>query len=133
MTPSWWKEKGIEVINSNLQRSYRVTSVGCVNLASPARISCRLWYAQNNLFQISLFFFRAQFISWYMHKQWKKNKFGRCLIVVKLIHRLTQADISCTAMACLLFFHGLYRVGLVVWQQGLVDLDLECSAILLGQ
>ena len=28
---------------------------------------------------------------------------------------------------------GSYRVGLVVWQQGWVDLDLECSTILLGQ
>ena len=27
----------------------------------------------------------------------------------------------------------LYRVGLVVWQLGWVDLDLECSTILLGQ
>ena len=27
----------------------------------------------------------------------------------------------------------LYRVGLVVWQLGWVDLDLECSIILLGQ
>ena len=26
-----------------------------------------------------------------------------------------------------------YRVGLVVWQLGWVDLDLECSTILLGQ
>ena len=27
----------------------------------------------------------------------------------------------------------VYRVGLVVWQLGWVDLDLECSTILLGQ
>ena len=27
----------------------------------------------------------------------------------------------------------MYRVGLVVWQLGWVDLDLECSTILLGQ
>ena len=26
-----------------------------------------------------------------------------------------------------------YRMGLVVWQLGWVDLDLECSTILLGQ
>ena len=26
-----------------------------------------------------------------------------------------------------------YRVGLVVWQLGWVDLDLECSTIVLGQ
>ena len=26
-----------------------------------------------------------------------------------------------------------YRVGLVVWQLGWIDLDLECSTILLGQ
>ena len=26
-----------------------------------------------------------------------------------------------------------YRVGLVIWQLGWVDLDLECSTILLGQ
>ena len=26
-----------------------------------------------------------------------------------------------------------YRVGLVVWQPGWVDLDLECSTIMLGQ
>ena len=28
---------------------------------------------------------------------------------------------------------GIYRVGLVVWQLGWVDLVLECSTILLGQ
>ena len=28
---------------------------------------------------------------------------------------------------------AVYRVGLVVWQLGWVDLDLECSTILLGQ
>ena len=28
---------------------------------------------------------------------------------------------------------NLYRVGLVVWQLGWVDLDLECFIILLGQ
>ena len=27
---------------------------------------------------------------------------------------------------------GIYRVGLVDWQLGWVDLDLECSTILLG-
>ena len=38
----------------------------------------------------------------------KKNKFGHFLVVVQLILRLTQADISCTAMARLFFFplHG---------------------------
>ena len=31
------------------------------------------------------------------------------------------------------FVQGVvYRVGLVVWQLGWVDLDLECSTILLG-
>ena len=30
-------------------------------------------------------------------------------------------------------FAHVYRVGLVVWQLGWVDLDLECSTILLGQ
>ena len=31
------------------------------------------------------------------------------------------------------FFQVQYRVELVVWQLGWVDLDLECSTILLGQ
>ena len=34
----------------------------------------------------------------------KKNKFGHFLVFVELIHRLTQADISCTTMARLFFF-----------------------------
>ena len=34
----------------------------------------------------------------------KKNKFGHFLVVVQLIHRLTQADISCTTKARLFFF-----------------------------
>ena len=34
----------------------------------------------------------------------KKNKFGHFLVIVQLIHRLTQADISCTKTARLLFF-----------------------------
>ena len=34
-------------------------------------------------------------------KQWK---FGHFFVVVQLIHRLTQADISCTTTACLFFF-----------------------------
>ena len=39
------------------------------------------------------------------------------LLVVDILHRI----------------NFLYRVGLVVWQLGWVDLDLECSTILLGQ
>ena len=34
-------------------------------------------------------------------KQWK---FGHFFVVVQLIHRLTQTDISCTTTACLFFF-----------------------------
>ena len=34
----------------------------------------------------------------------KKNKFGHFLVVVQLIHRLTQADISCTTTVRLFFF-----------------------------
>ena len=34
----------------------------------------------------------------------KKNKFGHLLIVVQLIHRLVQADISSTTTACLFIF-----------------------------
>ena len=37
----------------------------------------------------------------------KKNKFGHVLGVVQLIHRLIQADISCTTMTHLFFFHCL--------------------------
>ena len=33
----------------------------------------------------------------------KKNKFGHFLVVVQLIHRLMQADISCTTTARLFF------------------------------
>ena len=39
-----------------------------------------------------------------MSKQWKQNKFGHFLVVVKLIHRLTKADISCTTTASLLLY-----------------------------
>ena len=34
----------------------------------------------------------------------RKNKFGHFLVVVQLIHRLMQADISCRTMASLFFF-----------------------------
>ena len=37
----------------------------------------------------------------------KKNKFGHFLVIVQLIHRLTQADISCTTTATLVFPHCL--------------------------
>ena len=35
--------------------------------------------------------------------QWEKNKFGHFVVVVQLIHRLTQAEISCTTMARMFF------------------------------
>ena len=44
-----------------------------------------------------------------MNRQWKKNKIGHFLVVVQLIHRLIQADISCTTTACLFFFPLLAR------------------------
>ena len=34
----------------------------------------------------------------------KKNKYGDILVVLQLIHRLMQADISCTTPARLFFF-----------------------------
>ena len=34
----------------------------------------------------------------------KKNKFGHFLVVVQLIHRLMQAEISCTTTTRLFFF-----------------------------
>ena len=49
-------------------------------------------------------------------KQWKKNKFGHFVVVVQLIHRLTQADISYTATARLFFF-PLLGNNLCTWPQ----------------
>jgi len=43
-----------------------------------------------------------------MIKQWKKH--GHFLVVVQLIHRLTEADIRCTTTACLFFFHCLRMI-----------------------
>ena len=40
-------------------------------------------------------------------KQWKKNKLGHFLVVVQLIHRLTQADISCATTPRLFYFPRL--------------------------
>ena len=37
----------------------------------------------------------------------KRTKFSHLLVVVQLIHRLTQADISCTTMLRLFFFPRL--------------------------
>ena len=42
-------------------------------------------------------------------KQWKKNKFCHFLVVVQLIHRLTQADISCPTTVRLFFFSLLVQ------------------------
>ena len=37
-------------------------------------------------------------------KQWKKEQVWQFYVVLQLIHRLTQADISCTTTASLFFF-----------------------------
>ena len=44
------------------------------------------------------------YLSWLIHKQWKKNKFGHFKGVVQLIHRLTQGDTSYTTTARVFFF-----------------------------
>ena len=41
---------------------------------------------------------------WIASKQWKKEQVWPFSVVVQLIHRLTQAEISCTSMACLFIF-----------------------------
>ena len=71
-----------------------------------------------------------------------------CIIMVRYINRLSSPHYvlcrpkrnvvqGCVSRgfshATTFFWAAEYRVGLVVWQLGWVDLDLECSTILLGQ
>ena len=49
------------------------------------------------------------------------------------VARLTEIVSNFSQIYKVVWSIRLYRVGLVVWQLGWVDLDLECSTILLGQ
>ena len=58
----------------------------------------------------------------------KENKFGHFVVGVQLIHRLMQADINCTTIACLFFFPLLgYRIGMTVtlsnWSHNPISLE----------
>ena len=59
-----------------------------------------------------------------MVKQWKKEEGWPFFIVVQLIHRLTQVDISCTITASLFFFPLL---GYDVFKFYLFDNLSPCS------